>query len=37
VGQKEGGIKTVPRKKKTELGNRNWADKKDQKKKKLTR
>jgi hypothetical protein len=28
VGQKESGIKTVPRKEKTELGFRNWAEKK---------
>jgi hypothetical protein len=33
VGQKESGMKTVPEQKKTELGNRNWAEKKDQKKK----
>jgi hypothetical protein len=35
VGQKESGMKTVPRKKKTELGNRNLAEKRTRRKKKL--
>jgi hypothetical protein len=37
VYEKKSGIKTVPRKEKTELGNRNWAEKKILTKGKLTR